>query len=439
MRQPYGLAGYIYRGLTAMKKQAGFGGHVMRGNFPFLLFAANFTNVIMDWMPVTSLHRLWFHSPNWALNPEDRKYFGSKALADVLYGKWATSYREQYLMMEGKTEGKEPKHMRKVSPTEYSQMRVRALMGHSAIMGAIMFFSQWDDDEEPEMMITGSMNQLTRQERANMREAGIMPYSIVIGGRSISYKLLPIAAALAFAGTYQDQKRFGGNEENYMGMLSHAMMNGATLVKEFTMFSGLMDSMDVIAGMSAKPETKFKTLAGVLGRFAAPGIVPWNNFQRDASRWLHTMFESPVVRTPTSASGEFFRSWAWANEAINEPAVNVLGDPVNTGVAPWSRQVQPTPADQETWKNIAILQQRGVNIPVIEHASKTDPMDPRRRKAMTQPEVQAYRTAVSREFGVWFRRRQNNLMRMRPENAKDEIDRKLNQIRRRVRAQLGLR
>ena len=438
MRTPYGLPGFLYRWITGAKVMEGPGGAIMRANHPFVLFAANFTNVLMDWMPATSQARLWYHSPNWEMDAKDRKFLGSKKLADVAFSGPMGRFRDWWSLVDG-PQGKKSPNARNVSSVEYNQMRYRSAIGLGGILGALMFFSQWDDDEEPALMLTGSLNQLSRDQRRNMMEAGIMPYSIVVGGKSFSYKLFPVAAALAMVGTMQDQKRFGGDQSRTMSTLASAMFNGATIVKEFSMMSGLMDSLDMVMSMSTKPETKAATLAGVLGRFAAPAVMPWNAFQKDAISWIQTIFDSPVQRDPVTVSGEFFRTWAWGNWALNAPAVNVLGEDVNVGVAPWSRQVQPMPEDSEAWRAVSILSQRGVHIPVISFASKTDPQNAGKRIAMTQPEVQAYRSYVTKDFGKWFKRNHARLLRVRPDIADSQIRSKLDKIRRRARYHLNLR
>jgi hypothetical protein len=324
---------------------------------------------------------------------------------------------------------------KRLSVEDYHQLRMRALAGAVFSMGAWALFSKYDDEEEPLLQITGGMYNLSPQHRNQLRERGIHPWSIVIGGRSFAYRNTPIAAALGVVGNVKDADRYGQSGEDQWKIMT-AVFRGAFMVQDMSVLSGATDLFDIIGNNRYNTDYRIRALAGWLGRFAQ-GITPLSNLQRDVEAWTAELFGKPVAYNPTTGWGMFFRDWPWAQRlSEGQPALNVLGEPVNVSRAPWARQVYPRRNDA-IWDAVAIKAQQGVFIPSIVTATKTDPITGNKVK-MSETEEYRYKSEVYKRMGDAMRYNHTWYRYATPEQAKRWLDRTSSRVREQVRYELGL-
>lgn len=414
--EPTGVPGHLHRIITNQKGRPDLVGNVTRAVFPFTRWAADWTNIIMDYMPPISLYRMYVYSPN------------SGFISWATRGKvtQAADEKIQKFLRAGDA---------KLSPMDYQLLRVRALVGFAAATSLWALFSKYDDDDEPYLQLTGGLYNLSPQRRNQLREQGVHPWSIVIGGRSFSYRNVPIAAAIGVVANMKDVDRYGGDEEDKWKVMG-AVFRGGLMVKDMSVLSGFSELLDVLTNNRWTTDYRKRSLASWLGRFGQ-GTVPLSALARDFEAWAAQTYGAPVAYTPTTAWGTFLRDWPLMSRLTGaEPALNLLGEPVNVNRLPWGRQVYPRRNDP-VWDAIGVKAGQGVFLPAIITATVTE-SDGTKRK-MTETEEYRYKSQVYQRMGDEMRRNYLWFRSATPEAAQRWLDRTSRQIRETVRADLGLR
>ena len=414
--EPIGLSGRFHRIIANNKSRPDVVGAATKAVFPFTRWAACWTNIITDYMPPVSLWRMFIYSPN--------KSFIEKGIGKLTSEEWIAKKREWLAAGE-----------KKLSVEDYHQLRMRAIAGAAFSMSAWALFSRFDDEEEPYLQITGGMYNLSPQNRNQLREKGINPWSIVIGGRSFTYRNTPLAGAFGFVGNVKDSDRYGQSGEDHWKWMT-AAFRGAFMVQDMSVLSGATDLLDILANNRYGTEYRIRSLAGWLGRFGQ-GVFPLSNLNRDVEAWVAEAFGKPVAYNPTTGWGMFFRDWPWVQRLIDgQPALNVLGEEVNVSRLPWARQIYPRRNDP-MWDAVGIKANQGVFLPAIVTATKTDPITGNKER-MSETEEYRYKSEVYKRMGDLMRSNYSWYRYAQPEHAQRWLDRHSSRIRAQVRYELGL-
>ena len=420
-REPTGFIGAVHR-LISNARQTPTYGHGARAVFPFTRWAANWTNIILDYTPPVGLARMFIHSPNWQWI---ENYSLGAIKLNEKQSEWLEGVRQKMILPSDA----------QLSHEDFQMLRMRVLFGSIGAMATYALFHSFVDDDEPPLQITGGLYNLQPQERAQLRERGIYPWTVHLFGRSINYRNIPIAALLGFVGNVLDVERYGGGEEAMVARMFTAGWRGSLMVKDMSVMAGWSELLDVISNNRYSTEVRQRTMASWISRVSS-GIVPYVGAVRDAEAVLSRAFDVPQYWQATNTMEMLFRDFPAVARTYDKPALNAIGEPVLMDRLPWGRQFYPRRNDA-VWDAIGTKMQQGVFIPTVQAATKTMP-DGTKQK-MSRDEEYRYKTEVSKRFGDEMRANYVWYKYATPEDAQNWLERIGRTIREQARYELNLR
>jgi hypothetical protein len=424
---PFGVLGAIHQAISNLKQQGGVIGTGTRFFFPFTRWAANWGNIIGDYMPPIAMARYFAWSPNWASGkawPEDGKI---RAMRDFMRRigpkpSWVTEELNGESVM---------------SNEDANVLKMKMVMGFAGFVGLLAVLSDYDDDDEPEIQLTGGMFSLSAAKRKQLLQSGIRPYSLIIGGRSWSYKNLPFAWMLGTVGNIQDGSRYGLREKD-MGLITSAITQGATVVSEMSVLSSFDSFLQILGAKNMTNETRAKTMADWFGRNAS-GLVPFSSLDRDVENWFLSLSNQPTSYEAHGVASQFLRQMpaVTASKSMfgGDPVLNLLGEPIEYFKHPAHRMLGPETDD--VWKSMGILASKGVYLTDIRASSTTD-RKTGQKKAMTAEQLYSYKALVYKIVGGYIKRNHLQLRNARPESAQQYIDKLTRFAQQQARRELNL-
>lgn len=412
--EPYGMVGHFYRAMLGIRK----GFPLVRPVVPFLRWSANFTNILMDWMPPTALARVWMNSPSvaWGKQTNDpvAKSFASAFNAFAKTGNWVAR--------------KIDRNHKQVTGLDYTLLRLKALTGTLAMWGLFELLRHYDDDDEPAIQLVGGLYGMDPNRKRQLLNQGIRPWSIRINGTNISYRNLPFAALLGLVGSFKDGERYGNTDENWEERLLKGMFHGATMVKDMSVMATLSDVIGIMADNRGSAEFKARTIVDIFSRFATGFVSP--NIFREIDYWFDSVYYDAQTW-----SEKIQRDIAFMRHLNDRPVYNALGEEVRLERKPWSRVVT-SPEVSAMWESVSVKANQGVWLPAVTEATIFE--DGKRRR-MTPEELYQYQAAVYKLQGELMAREHAWFRNAEPEAAQRWLDRQSRRIRERVRNQFGWR
>jgi hypothetical protein len=316
-------------------------------------------------------------------------------------------------------------------------LKMKMVLSFAGFVGLLATLSDYDDDDDPEIQLTGGMFSLSAAKRKQLLQSGIRPYSIVIGGQSYSYKNLPFAWMLGTAGNIQDGTRYGLREKD-MGLITSAITQGSTVISEMSVLSSFDSFLQILGAKNMSNETRAKTMVDWLGRNAS-GLVPFSSLDRDVENWFLTLADQPTSYEAHGIASQFLRQMPAVTAAKSltggDPILNLLGEPIEYFKHPAHRILGPQTDD--VWKSMGILASKGVYLHDIRAASTTD-RKTREKRAMTDKQLYDYKSLVYRTVGGYIKQNHLQLRNMQPDYAQRYIDRLTRRAQNIARRELNL-
>ena len=389
---PQGLAGAIYRGLNEAERRFPLLKFLSGTNFA--RYALNYTNEILNYAAPVAMWR-WYQS--------------------------APGQRDQALGLQ-------------YSPARRDLLLAKAALGTAlGSVAAAMFLGDDDDEKDRDIDITGSFKSLDPNKRKQLLAEGRQPYSIRVGNTYISYRQLGFGGLLGAIGELRDRQLFDPEKWNQK-TIAEKVLDGAAsgmfIVKDSSALAGLTEFLGFAnAYKYDTTETIEKAAPRYLARLAG-SVIP--NIMKEVDAWTDT---SIYKAEPGNLGMEYFlQQVPFARQSIGPgPILNVLGEPVEVERYPYSRWVKQRKEDK-AWNTLGQLASKGVFMPTPNITVTVKENGERRR--MTREEAYAYQKDVGQMYRTWIERNSDRLLKMKPDDAADFIDKNADRMRRDAREKI---
>jgi len=382
---PQGLAGAIYQGVNAAERQ--LPGLKFLSGTSFVRFASNYANELLNYFAPVALWRWYQSAPGRQDTALGLKY--SEARRDLLLSKLVLG---------------------------------TALTGFAAAL----FLGDDDDEKKRAIDITGSFKSLSPEKRNQLLAEGRQPYSIRVGDTYISYRQLGFGGVLGAIGELRDQQLFSPekyNKQNAAEKLMDGFVSGALIVKDSSAIAALTEFLGFANAYKYDvSQTIEKATPKYLARLAG-SVIP--NIMKEADAWI----DSSIYRAePGNLGMEYFlQQVPFARQSIGPgPILNVLGEPVQVERYPYSRWLKFRKEDK-AWNALGQLASKGVFMPTPNITVTVKENGERRR--MNREEAYTYQKDVGQRYRTWIERNGDRLLKMKPDDAADVIDKAADRMR----------
>jgi hypothetical protein len=382
---PQGLAGAIYQGVNAAERQ--LPGLKFLSGTSFVRFASNYANELLNYFAPVALWRWYQSAPGRQDTALGLKY--SEARRDLLLSKLALG---------------------------------TALTGFAAAL----FLGDDDDEKKRAIDITGSFKSLSPEKRNQLLAEGRQPYSIRVGDTYISYRQLGFGGVLGAIGELRDQQLFSPekyNKQSFPEKLIDGFVSGALIVKDSSAIAALTEFLGFANAYKYDvSQTIEKATPKYLSRLAG-SVIP--NIMKEADAWI----DSSIYRAePGNLGMEYFlQQVPFARQSIGPgPILNVLGEPVQVERYPYSRWLKFRKEDK-AWNTLGQLASKGVFMPTPNITVTVKENGERRR--MNRDEAYTYQKDVGQRYRTWIERNGDRLLKMKPDDAAEVIDKAADRMR----------
>jgi hypothetical protein len=382
---PQGLAGAIYQGVNAAERQ--LPGLKFLSGTSFVRFASNYANELLNYFAPVALWRWYQSAPGRQDTALGLKY--SEARRDLLLSKLALG---------------------------------TALTGFAAAL----FLGDDDDEKKRAIDITGSFKSLSPEKRNQLLAEGRQPYSIRVGDTYISYRQLGFGGVLGAIGELRDQQLYSPekyNKQSFPEKLMDGFVSGALIVKDSSAIAALTEFLGFANAYKYDvSQTIEKATPKYLARLAG-SVIP--NIMKEADAWI----DSSIYRAePGNLGMEYFlQQVPFARQSIGPgPILNVLGEPVQVERYPYSRWLKFRKEDK-AWNTLGQLASKGVFMPTPNITVTVKENGERRR--MNRDEAYTYQKAVGQRYRTWIERNGDRLLKMKPDDAAEVIDKAADRMR----------
>lgn len=286
INEPYGFLGMIADGVRTViersRKEFPVLGSAAKTQVPFTTIAANILNEKLNWTPVGTVRA------------------GLSLKSGKLYG-------------------------REVMPTDRADLLAKSIVGTILLGTAAELFGQHIHGNGPS----------DPNKRKQLQASGWIPNSIEVNGHFHSYMHTPLGMGLAIIGNYLDWQRYGkGSDAD--GLTRAAFVTKATA--NAILSQSVLDSLRrFLEAMGTQSTTEgADRIEKLLARTASSFVVP--NLAQQLDRfWDPNIYDSTDMESLLKAQIPFVRR-------DNRPALNVLGDPVESGPFHlWASKANPDP------------------------------------------------------------------------------------------------
>lgn len=200
------------------------------------------------------------------------------------------------------------------------------------------------------------------EKRKQLKETGWRPYSIKAGNGYYSYANTPISLALGIFGNMMDWSRYkkaSKEDENFLEATVYAVFGLGSYLFSQSFISGLANFFDMLGASKGKAQFAVRNFISQ----TASSFVPLTGLLKD----LDAMYDD-TRREGKTLGAAVLSSIPFARYA-GRPALNALGEPIQTGrIRPLGRFVGMEREDK-AWSTIASL---GLRVPVPDPFFKTD-------------------------------------------------------------------
>jgi hypothetical protein len=382
---PQGLAGAIYQGVNAAERQ--LPGLKFLSGTSFVRFASNYANELLNYFAPVALWRWYQSAPGRQDTALGLKY--SEARRDLLLSKLALG---------------------------------TALTGFAAAL----FLGDDDDEKKRAIDITGSFKSLSPEKRNQLLAEGRQPYSIRVGDTYISYRQLGFGGVLGAIGELRDQQLYSPekyNKQSFPEKLMDGFVSGALIVKDSSAIAALTEFLGFANAYKYDvSQTIEKATPKYLARLAG-SVIP--NIMKEADAWI----DSSIYRAePGNLGMEYFlQQVPFARQSIGPgPILNVLGEPVQVERYPYSRWLKFRKEDK-AWNTLGQLASKGVFMPTPNITVTVKESGERRR--MNRDEAYTYQKDVGQRYRTWIERNGDRLLKMKPDDAAEVIDKAADRMR----------
>jgi len=382
---PQGLAGAIYQGVNAAERQ--LPGLKFLSGTSFVRFASNYANELLNYFAPVALWRWYQSAPGRQDTALGLKY--SEARRDLLLSKLALG---------------------------------TALTGFAAAL----FLGDDDDEKKRAIDITGSFKSLSPEKRNQLLAEGRQPYSIRVGDTYISYRQLGFGGVLGAIGELRDQQLYSPekyNKQSFPEKLMDGFVSGALIVKDSSAIAALTEFLGFANAYKYDvSQTIEKATPKYLARLAG-SVIP--NIMKEADAWI----DSSIYRAePGNLGMEYFlQQVPFARQSIGPgPILNVLGEPVQVERYPYSRWLKFRKEDK-AWNTLGQLASKGVFMPTPNITVTVKENGERRR--MNRDEAYTYQKDVGQRYRTWIERNGDRLLKMKPDDAAEVIDKAADRMR----------
>jgi hypothetical protein len=315
----------------------------------------------------------------------------------------------------------------KYSETRRDLIKAKMVFGSALIAYAGALFLGDDDDEKKRAIdITGSFKSLSPEKRNQLLAEGRQPYSIRVGDTYISYRQMGFGGVLGAIGELRDQQLFSPEKYNKQGLadkLLDGFVSGALIIKDASSIAALTEFLGFANAYKYDvSQTIEKATPKYLARLAG-SVIP--NIMKEADAWI----DSSIYRAePGNLGMEYFlQQVPFARQSIGPgPILNVLGEPVQVERYPYSRWLKFRKEDK-AWNTLGQLASKGVFMPTPNITVTVKENGERRR--MNRDEAYTYQKDVGQRYRTWIERNGDRLLKMKPDDAADVIDKAADRMR----------
>jgi hypothetical protein len=382
---PQGFAGALYHGINAAERAVP--GIKFLSGTNFVRFASNYANELLNYFAPVALWR-WYHSA-----PERR---------DAALGLQYTEARRDLLL-------------------------AKLALG-TALTGfaAALFLGDDDDEKKRAIDITGSFKSLSPEKKNQLLAEGRQPYSIRVGNTYISYRQMGFGGVLGAIGELRDQQLYSPekyNKQSFPEKLLDGFVSGALIIKDSSAIAALTEFLGFANAYKYDvSQTIERATPKYLARLAG-SVIP--NIMKEADAWI----DSSIYRAePGNLGMEYFlQQVPFARQSIGPgPILNVLGEPVQVERYPYSRWLKFRKEDK-AWNTLGQLASKGVFMPTPNITVTVKENGERRR--MNRDEAYTYQKDVGQRYRTWIERNGDRLLKMKPDDAADVIDKAADRMR----------
>jgi len=315
----------------------------------------------------------------------------------------------------------------KYSETRRDLIKAKMVFGSALIAYAGALFLGDDDDEKKRAIdITGSFKSLSPEKRNQLLAEGRQPYSIRVGDTYISYRQMGFGGVLGAIGELRDQQLYSPEKYTKQGLadkLLDGFVSGALIIKDASSIAALTEFLGFANAYKYDvSQTIEKATPKYLARLAG-SVIP--NIMKEADAWI----DSSIYRAePGNLGMEYFlQQVPFARQSIGPgPILNVLGEPVQVERYPYSRWLKFRKEDK-AWNTLGQLASKGVFMPTPNITVTVKENGERRR--MNRDEAYTYQKDVGQRYRTWIERNGDRLLKMKPDDAADVIDKAADRMR----------
>jgi hypothetical protein len=233
-------------------------------------------------------------------------------------------------------------------------------LGWAALTFYIYMLTRLDEpDEEKNIIVEGSWENLTPARKSQLMAAGRKPNTVRIktdDGKELSFNYVswPFAGWLAGFGSLSDVKRYTPDkwtEKTVADKTMSAAYAGAFAISDISSLSSLSELFGR-STYSTDPTEAFVKRISKAGSNYVGGFVP--KFIKDIDSW----FDDSAYR-PENTWQHLAAQMPLLRRSAGAPVRDIFYEPVNVSRAPWSRAIQMSPDEQE-YMLLGRLNSRGI-------------------------------------------------------------------------------
>jgi len=166
---------------------------------------------------------------------------------------------------------------------------IKATLGTALLYGLYSLVSQYSDDEDPYIYISGK-GPTNFNKRSQLMSQGWRPYSVKIGDKWISYQYTPLGLGLSFVGNWVDNERYGElSEKDASIQLAFALGNSGSSVMDMSFLTGLGGFMSAL-NSNANADTKAEKMLNTTGKIGT-SFIP-NLFKQIDKSYDPTIYDA---------------------------------------------------------------------------------------------------------------------------------------------------
>jgi hypothetical protein len=293
---------------------------------------------------------------------------------------------------------------------EYQQLRAKVVISHAVGMSMMALVASSLDEDDPTIQLSGSGQNIDPNKKKQLYAQGWRPYRLKIGDTWFDYRYTPYALMFGSIGSFADGKRYGNLDEKGAHVAFATMIrSGYWTILDQAALSTLSDVLG--RGTFSSAESMPESLTRFVARTAG-GLIP------TAAKEFET-FINPEIQQAIDWHDYFMRENPMGRWSINQPMLNILGEPVENPRYPWRRVMSPA-ASEPIWKALSEKANSGVFMSVPAASAKIKKNG--ERVKMTDKEFYEYTKRVGALYKAELQSNLENFKKMTPEEAETYLE-----------------